>query len=164
MRTCGAALVVLLMLTLSPRAPGQRSSTALVLRVGPESRIEPSQKVLSFHAMDDVNQTAQVAVAVRALPQQQILVRARLDQLDGPSGPVPVTSVTWTGAAVRSSGGGTLAACGNGRFSPGQSEDLAWNWKDSGTLACRFDFTLGASGALPPGRYTGTVNLSVATQ
>ena len=158
-------LAVLLMLSLSPGAPGQRNgSTRLVLSVGPESRIEPSQIVLAFHAMDNLNQTAQVAVAVRALPQQQIHVLARLDELNGPGGRLPVAAVTWTGAAVRSSGGGNLARCRDGTFSAGQSLDMALNWQKSGTLTCAFAFTLGASGGLAPGSYTGTVTLSVATE
>ena len=114
--------------------------------------------------MDNLSQTAQVAVAVRSLPQQEIRVLARLDHLNGPGGPVAVTAVTWTGATARSSGGGTLARCSNGTFSPGQSQDLALNWQRSGTLTCDFAFTLGASSGLTPGHYTGTVNLSVAAQ
>jgi len=165
MRKYAAALAVLLMLVLSPGAPGQRgASTALVVRVMPEARIEPGQIALEFRVADSVVQTANVTAWVRSLPNQQIRVLARLVRLQGPGGPVPVSAVSWTGATARATAGGNQASCASGAFAAGQAQDLALGWRRSGTLTCGFAFTLGDSGNLSPGRYSGTVDLSLAVQ
>lgn len=164
MRKYAAALAVALMLLLSPRAPGRGASTTLVVRVMPEARIDPSQIALEFRVADTVAQTVNVAAWVRSLPNQQIRVSARLDKLEGPSGPVPVTAVSWTGAVARATAGGNQARCTSGAFAAGQTQDLVLSWRQSGTLTCTFAFTLAESGNLSPGLYSGTVNLSVVAQ
>ena len=165
MRKYAAALVVLLMLALSPGAPGQRSaSTALVVRVMPEARIEPGQIALKFRVADSMVQTVNVAAWVRSLPNQQIRVSARLDKLQGPNGPVPVTALSWTGAVARATAGGNQARCTSGAFAPGPPQDLVLGWRQSGTLTCAFTFKLAEPGDLATGLYSGTVDLSVTAQ
>ena len=165
MRKYAASLALLLMLLLSPRAPGQRgASSTLVVRITPEARVDPSQIALQFRVSDGVVQTVNVAAWVRSLPKQQIRVSARMDKLQGPGGPVPVTAVSWTGAVARSTGGGNQAKCSSGAFATGQAEDLVLGWGQSGTLTCTFVFTLSESSSLAPGLYSGTVNLAVAAQ
>src|ERR1035441_6427307 len=163
MRKYAAALVLLLMLALSPRAPGQRgASSTLVVRVMPEARIDPTQIALQFRVADGVVQTVNVAAWVRSLPNRQIRILARTDKLQGPNGPVPVTAVSWTGAVARSTAGGNQARCTSGAFATGQAQDLVLGWRQSGTLTCAFAFKLAESGNLTPGLYSGTVDLSVA--
>ena len=165
MRKYAASLTVLLLLALSPRAPGQRgASSTLVVRVTPEARLDPGQIALEFQVADRVVRTVNVSAWVRALPNQQIRVSARLDKLQGPSGPAPVAAVSWTGAVARSTAGGSRASCTNGAFAAGQTQDLVLGWRQSGTLTCTFAFTLSGSGNLVPGAYSGTVDLSVTTQ
>jgi hypothetical protein len=165
MRKYVAALVVVLMLALSPRAPGQRgASTTLVVRVMPEARIDPSRIALEFRVADTVVQTVNVAAWVRSLPNQQIRVSARLEKLEGPNGPVPVTAVSWTGAVAHATAGGNQARCTSDAFAAGQSQDLTLGWRQSGTLTCTFAFRLAESNNLAPGLYSGTVDLSVTTQ
>jgi hypothetical protein len=165
MRKYAAALAVLLMLVLSPGAPGQHgASTVLVVQVMPEARIEPGQIALAFRVADRVVQTANVAAWVRSLPNQQIRVFARLATLQGPNGPVPVTAVSWKGAVAQSTAGGNQASCTSGAFAAGQAQDLALGWRKSGTLTCTIAFALVESSNLPPGLYSGTVELSLAAQ
>jgi len=130
----------------------------------PEARIEPGQIALEFRVADRVVQTANVAAWVRALPNQQIRILARLAKLQGPNGPAPVTAVTWTGAVARSTAGGNQANCASGAFAAGQTQDLALGWRQSGALTCTFAFTLVEPGKLSPGLYSGTVDLSLSVQ
>jgi hypothetical protein len=165
MRKYAAPLALLLMLVMGSSAPGQRgASSTLTLRVMPEARIDPAQIALQFRVASGVVQSVRVTAWVRSLPKQRIRVLALLDRLQGPSGPVPVTAVSWTGAVAGSSAGGNQASCSSGAFAPGQPQDLVLAWRQSGTLTCAFLFTLAESAALQEGTYFGTVDLSVSAQ
>ena len=135
-----------------------------MVRVGPEARLEPTQIALQFQVAESVVQTARVGAWVRSQPGQQIRVLARLAELRGPNGPVPVTAVTWTGAVAQSAAGGHQARCANGAFVAGQAQDLVLGWHNSGTLTCDIAFTVAAPGSLSPGVYSGTVDLALSVQ
>ena len=165
MRKYAAALTIVLMLGLSPRAPGQRdASNTLVVRVMPEARIEPGQIALEFRVADRVVQTAKVAAWVRSLPHQQIRISARLARLEGPHGAVPVTAVNWRGVVASATAGGKQASCTNGTFAASQAQDLVLGWRNPGSVTCEISFKLVEAGELSPGMYSGTVDLSVTAQ
>lgn len=162
MRKYAAAVLMLLSLGLSPRATGQRgASNTLVVRVMPEARIEPGRIALEFRVADRVVQTANVAAWVRSLPNQPIRISARLAHLDGPQGQVPASAVNWTGAVARATAGGKQASCSSGSFASGEAQDLVLGWRQSGMLTCVFSFKLVEAAKLPPGLYSGTVDLVV---
>jgi len=148
----------------------QRSGTAtLVLRVNPEARLDPQQVTLNFRVSADgtsdvTSQTTSVGALVRALPGQQIRVTAQLVSLNGPDGPVPVTAVGWAGSTTRATAGGQAATCSSGTFQAGVTQDLVLGWQRSGILTCAVNFALAAPRDLPPGLYSGIVNLAVDTQ
>ena len=151
-----AAVTALLLACLVSLSGAQRSgTTALVVHVNQEARLDPPQVALNFRvsadgASDVTSQTATVAAAVRALPGQQIRVTARLVTLTGPDGPVPVTQVGWAGSTTRATAGGQAATCSSGTFQPGASQDLVMGWQRSGILTCAVDFALAAPRNLPP--------------
>lgn len=165
-----AAVTALLLACLVSLSGAQRSgTTALVVHVNQEARLDPPQVALNFRvsadgASDVTSQTATVAAAVRALPGQQIRVTAQLVTLTGPDGPVPVTQVGWVGSTTRATAGGQAATCSSGTFQPGATQDLVLGWQRSGVLTCAVDFALAAPRNLPPGLYSGTVNLALATR
>jgi hypothetical protein len=167
MRKYAGVLATLLMLALGPRAPGQRTaSTDLMVRIGPEARIEPNRIPLQFRVSadrhsDQVVQTANIAAWVRSLPQQRIRVSARLLSLAGPGGPLAPAELGWTGAATGYTAGGHQAMCTSGAFATGQAQDLVAGWQKSGTLRCAIAFRLLEPQHLAAGLYTGSVDLSV---
>jgi hypothetical protein len=145
------------------------SGTTLVVRVGPEARVTPSQVSLNFlvtadGAGDVTSRTATVEAWIRVSPGQQIKLGARAAALSGPSGPVPSSTLAWSGSGGQATGGGRQAACTSGRFAGAASQDLAVNWLLSGTLTCQVLFSLADPRSLAPGSYTGTVELTLRGQ
>jgi len=144
----------------------QRSTTALVVQVTPEARLNLAQIALNFRVsadgMSDVtSQTQMVAAWVRALPGQAIRVTASAGALGGPSGSVPLSALSWSGSVAGATAGGQQAACTSGSFGTGASQDLVAAWARSGTLACAVTFSLADPRSLPPGLYTGLVSLAI---
>jgi hypothetical protein len=163
-----ALAVLMLACLVSPGGAQHSGTTALVVQVNPEARLDPQQVALNFRvsadgASDATTQTTSVAASVRALPGQRIRVTARLVSLDGPDGPVPVTQVGWAGSTTRATAGGQAATCSSGTFQPGVTHDLVLGWQRSGILACAVNFVLAAPRNLSPGLYSGTVNLALDT-
>lgn len=141
----------------------------MVLRVSPESRLDPQQIALSFFVSPDgtkdvITVPAQVVASVRALTGQSIRVTALLPSLDGPAGPVSAGAVSWIGSASGATGNARQATCSNGAFAPGIAQDLVAGWQTSGTLTCSLIFQLIQPHTLPPGAYSGRVSFAVATQ
>lgn len=152
------------------RAGAQRTgSTTLALRVSPEAHLSPGQVALRFVVTADglgeiTSQTETVAAWVRALPGQRIRLIARMASLAGPSGTVPIGAVRWSGASQRATGGGQAATCSAGSFAGGATQDLVAAWQVSGTLTCAVTFSLGDPHSLPPGAYTGAVDLTLRAE
>jgi len=144
----------------------QRSTTALVVQVVPEARLNLSRIALSFRVsadgMSDVTSTTQtVAAWVRALPGQPIRVTASAGALGGQSGSLPLSALRWSGSVAGATGGGQQAACTDGSFETGATQDLVAAWARSGTLTCTVTFSLADPRTLPPGLYTGWVSLAI---
>jgi hypothetical protein len=164
----GAVAVLLLVCIITSNA--QRSgTTTLVLQVNPEARLDPQQITLNFRvsgdgASDVTSQTTNVTAWVRALPGQQIRVTARLASLAGPDGPVPITALRWSGSTTRAIAGGRAATCSSGTFQTGAVHDLVLGWQQSGIMSCAVNFGLLAPRNLPPGLYSGTVQLALITR
>jgi hypothetical protein len=157
-------LLILLCVTATPRAFTQRnSSTVLVVRIGPEARVDPSQITLSFRVPDQLVQTATVTALVRALPNQQIHIAAHLLSLTGPGGPVPPTALAWNGTVSGATSGGQQAGCTSGAFASGSMPSLATNWRQSGMLRCTVSFALSGA-ALAAGSYSGMLSLAATAQ
>jgi hypothetical protein len=160
-------LVALLLVCLVSLGGAQRTGmTTLVLRVSQEARLDPQQVALNFRVSADgtsdvTSQTTSVGAWVRALPGQQIRVTAQLVGLNGPDGPVPVTQVGWAGSPARATAGAQAATCSSGTFQPGATQDLVLGWQRSGILTCTVNFALAEPRNLPPGLYSGTVNLAL---
>lgn len=143
-------------------------TTALVLRVPPESRIDPSQIALSFFVSPDgradvITAPAQIVARVRALSGQTIRITAVLPELQGPSGPLPAAAVSWNGAVAGATGSARQATCASGAFASG-AQDLVVGWHTSGELTCSLNFQLAHPRTLPPGAYSGIVTLAIAAQ
>lgn len=161
-------LVLVLFVIPAVRMTAQRSgSTSLVLRVAPESRLDPRQVTLHFRRSGDgssdvVTQSATVVASVRALPGQRIRVTASLPNLQGPDGAVPAGNVRWTSSSSTAAGGGRQAACIGGTFSSAFPQDLVQGWGSPGILTCVLNFELG--GGLPPGSYFGIVTLAISAE
>ena len=144
-------------------------TTTLVLRVGPEARVDPQQVPLSFVVSTDgtadvTTVPVQITARVRALAGQAIRVTGQLKNLQGPSGPVDAGAVRWAGSVVNATGAARQAACSSGAFASGASENLVAGWQTSGLLVCALNFQLTQPRSFPPGAYSGTVQLAVATQ
>lgn len=152
------------------QAMAQRSGTSsLVVQVAPEARLAPQQVLLSFQISSDgtsnvTTASAAVTAWVRAAPGQAIRVRASLEDLAGPSGPVSASAVGWRGSAVSAAGGGRQAACSSGAFAPGAAQDLVLGWEAPGTLTCSVSFELNGVSGLRPGVYSGVVRLAVVIE
>jgi len=166
MPTRTSLFAVLMLTCLAPSRAQQIASTALVLEIAPESRLEPLQIPLNFRISADgasnaTTQTATVTAWVRATPGQA----PRLTMtLVGFSGPAPGSSVQWSGSVARASKGAQSATCSEGAFQNADAQNLAQGWLQSGILACTLTFRLASPGALPPGAYTGSVQLAVASR
>jgi len=144
----------------------ERASAAMVVRVDPEARIQPTQVTLNFRVAEDgtadlASQSAQISAWVRALPNQRIRITATLDDFVGPAGAVPASSIWWSGTVTRASLGGREATLTSGSFGGGMEQDLIAGWQRSGTLACTVTFSLADRRALPPGTYTGAVRFAL---
>jgi hypothetical protein len=152
------------------RVGAQRTgSTTLVLRVSPEAHLNPGQVTLRFMVTADglgeiTSQTEAISAWVRALPGQRIRLIARMAGLSGPSGTVPGEAVRWSGASQRATGGGQSATCSAGSFAGGATQDLVAAWQVSGTLTCAVTFSMGDPRSLPPGVYTGAVDLTLRAE
>ena len=165
-RTLAVALM-LFVWTLARGVAQHSGTTNLVLRVGPEARLDPNQVVLHFRVSADGNsdvttQAANLAAWVRALPGQRIRITAQLASLEGPDGPAAVSAVRWSGSALNAVAGARQAGCTGGVFGQGL-QDLVQGWVGSGGLTCALKFDLTPVRDLQPGLYTGVVNLAVST-
>jgi len=162
--------VFVLLLWPAVRGVAQRSgTTSLVLRVAPEVRLSPQQVALHFRvsaegASDVTTESAVIAAWVRALPGQQIRMTSRLENLQGPDGPVPASAVRWAGSTRNATGGGRQAECTSGVFAAGAVQDMVQGWDRSGILTCAVSFELAEARSLPPGQYSGVVSLAVEGQ
>ncbi len=159
-------LVVLALLVLpAGRVTAQRSgSTTLVLRVAPESRLEPRQAVLNFRvsadgASDVTTQSATVSAWVRPLSGQTVRLTADLSGLQGPDGIAAAGALQWAGSRTSAAGGARAAACTSGVFDSAP-QDLVQGWGGAGSLTCAVNFQLSRPG-LSPGLYSGTVTFAI---
>ncbi|MEI9971796.1 MAG: hypothetical protein WDO73_06915 [Ignavibacteriota bacterium] len=109
-------------------------------------------------------QTAVVTAKVRALSGQKFRVMARMTNLQGPAGGAPAATLRWTAAVVSATAGATQATCAGGAFRGATSQDVVQGWGRSGTLSCAMTFELTGARTLPPGVYSGIVDLSVGAQ
>jgi hypothetical protein len=136
------------------------------LNVVPESQLIPTQFSVRFivsadGASDSLSQT-QIAVArIRALPNRQIHLTARLRDVSGPSGAAPAAVIEWSGSPLNATGGAMSATCTSGSFASAPSQEMVEGWPSSGTLTCRVAFTLANPRALPPGPYTASFDLTL---
>jgi len=164
-----AGVAILLALPLVLSAQPRSGNTALALQVTPEARLMPLQVTLRFHVSADgsasvMSQTAVVEAWMRAAPQQQVHLEARLTAFSGPDGTVPPETVSFSGAVLSAAGGGQAANCTAGSFQDASPLDLAAGWERPGKLACTVAFSLRGAPALPAGDYTGTVDLTLAAR
>jgi hypothetical protein len=147
----------------------QTTTTTLQVRIEPEAHVAPQQIALRLRVSADgtsdvTTQTETIAAWVRALPGQRIRLQTRILSLTGPSGPISPTSLGWSGGFLRTSSGAQGAACTAGTFDATQAADLISNWTRSASLACAVTFSLIAPATLPPGTYTGTIELTVRSE
>jgi len=143
-------------------------STSLLLQINPEARIDPQQVALNFRvsadgASDVTTQAANVTAWVRALRGQQIRVTAQLASPNGPNGPVSA-AVRWSGSTTRATAGARAATCSSGTLQSSAAGDLVLGWQESGILTCAINFDLVSPRSLPPGLYSGTVQLTVTAR
>jgi hypothetical protein len=163
-------LVAILLLACWMQVGAQRDGNiTLVVRVTPEAHIMPSQVSLRFRisgdsASDIVSQNEVVAAWVRAVPGQHIRLTANLRGLIGPLGAVPSPTVHWTGKRAQATGGGQVASCTSGTLASGSTSDLIAGWQRSGMLSCAVAFGLPNPQSLPPGAYTGQVDLAISAE
>ncbi len=140
-------------------------STRLMVRVEPGAYLTPAEIPLRFvvpdGAGDAAGQTATLFAWVRSAPGQQIHVTARIGEVRGPSGPVESRAIGWDASVARATAGGQSAACVNGSFASGETQELVSGWSQSGTLTCALAFAPREGSALAPGVYTGTVRLAL---
>jgi hypothetical protein len=165
----GKARLVGILLLASVVTGGAEHSgtTALVLQVRPEARLDPQQIDVHFRVsadgLSDVSsQTANVTAWVRSLPGRPIRVSARLAAWNGPDGPAPAGALRWTGVSIHATAGAQAANCSSGIFQEGASHDLVLGWQQSGILTCAMKLELAAPRDLPPGLYSGSVNLALS--
>jgi hypothetical protein len=169
MMRANVVLAALAVLCLCAGVGAQRSgSTALEVRIAPEEHLNQSRIALQFHvsadgAGDVASQRATVAAWVRVLPGHRILLTAAIGPVSGPSGPLPPSAIRWSGSLVSATGGGQNAACTAGTFDGPAPQNLVTGWNRSGSLTCAVVFSLNSAAGLPPGRYSGTVELAVRT-
>jgi hypothetical protein len=170
MRKSALAVSVMLFVWPAMQAASQNSGTAqLMLRVGPEARLDPQEVALRFRvsqdgASDVTTASSVISAWVRNLPGQAIRVTAELASFHGPAGPVAGTTVRWTGSIASATGGGRQATCSSGTFAAGTVQDLVTNWQRPGIVNCSVNFELAEPGTLSPGLYAGVVKLAVAEQ
>jgi hypothetical protein len=142
----------------------QTTTTKLQVQIQPEAHLAPQQISLSFRVSPDgssevTRQTESIAAWVRALPGQRIRLQARVLSMTGPIGPISPTALGWSGGLIRASSGAQNATCTAGTFDGAQPADLISNWTRFASLACAVTFLLISPRTLPPGSYTGTVDL-----
>ncbi|MBZ5624916.1 MAG: hypothetical protein LAQ69_40370 [Acidobacteriia bacterium] len=170
MRNTRPIIAGLATLCLAATVAAQRTATTtLVVRVAPEQRLNVSRVSLQFRvsadgAGDVTSQTATVAAWVRALPGQRIRLTATTGSLSGPPGAVPSSAIRWSGSPASATGGGQGASCTSGSFESHGPQDLVAGWTRSGTLSCAVVFSLADPRSLPPGQYTGTVDLALRAE
>lgn len=134
------------------------ATTSLVLRVGPEARLDPQQVALTFRVSADGSSdvttvSAVVAARARTAPGQSLRVTARLLNLDA--------QVQWTSSILSAAGGGQQASCSSGVLAPGATQDLVTGWQSSGLVTCSVNFQLVDPRSLAPGVYAGIVQLGM---
>jgi hypothetical protein len=147
----------------------QRATTTLRVQIQPEAHLAPQQISLQFRVSPDgsndiTSQTESIAAWVRALPGQRIRLQARVLSLNGPTGPIAPATLRWSGALLRASSGGQQASCTAGIYDAAQPGDLISNWTRSASLACAVTFSLISPSTLPPGTYTGTIDLTLRSE
>ena len=145
------------------------ATTVLQVQVQPEAHLAPQQISLRFRVSPDgssdvTSQTESIAAWVRALPGQRIRLQTRVVSLTGPPGPISPTALGWSGGLIRVGSSAQNAACTAGTFDPAQAADLIANWTRSASLACAVTFSLISPGTLPPGSYSGTIELTLRSE
>jgi len=165
----GVLAILLLAFAVRPGGAQTSGTAMLLLRVGPEARLDPQQIALNFRVSADgdadvTTQATNVIAWVRSLPGQQIRITAQLVSLQGPGGPMSAVAIRWAGSKARATAGGQGATCSSGTFEPGVIRDLVAGWQQSGILTCTVKFELTASPNLYPGLYSGTLNLALDTR
>ena len=145
------------------------ATTVLQVQVQPEAHLAPQQISLRFRVSPDgssdvTSQTESIAAWVRALPGQRIRLLTRVVSLTGPTGPISPTALGWSGGPIRPGSGAQNAGCTAGTFDPAQAADLIANWTRSASLACSVTFSLISPGTLPPGSYSGTIELTLRSE
>lgn len=147
----------------------QTATTMLQVQVRPEVHLAPQQISLRLLVSPDgsagvTTQTESIAAWVRALPGQRIRLQTRVLSLTGPNGPISPTALGWSGGLIRASSGAQNATCTAGTFDAAQPGDLIANWTRSASLTCGVTFSLISPGTLPPGSYTGTIELTLRSE
>ena len=147
----------------------QNAATTLQVVIQPEVHLAPQQISLRFQVSPDgssgvTSQTESIAAWVRALPGQRIRLQARVLSLTGPTGPISPTALGWSGSLVRASASAPAAAGTAGTFEAANPGDLISNWMRSASLTCVVTFSLLSPGTLPPGSYTGTIELTLRSE
>ena len=147
----------------------QTTTTKLQVQIQPEAHLAPQQISLSFRVSPDgssdvTSQTESIAAWVRALPGQRIRLQTRVVSLTGPTGPISPTALGWSGGLIRAGSSAQNAACTAGTFDGVQAADLIANWTRSASLACAVTFSLISPSTLPPGSYSGTIELTLRSE
>lgn len=131
-----------------------QSTTQVVVRVGPEAKLNVNSVPLRF-ALPSLQPVSVVVEAwARPLPGQRVRLVAIPDH-----GAIPASALQWTGEKIGARGGGAAAGCTSGTLK--QSRSLADNWNAPGTLTCRFTFSLADAEHLAPGVYAGGLRLDL---
>ncbi len=161
----GSALVALG--DFAPVRAQRTGSTTLMVRVAPESYLNPSHIDLHYTISGDgsadiTSQSHSIAAWVRAAPGQQIRLTARFVPAAGVPGASPV--IRWAGAPVLATLGGQAGTCTAGTAEAGATVELVSGWLRSGTLTCAVTFSLASPRALPPGDYRVGVDLSLFSE
>ena len=170
MRRLAYALCVLCAQWLSSALLAQSSGiTRLVVRVEPDVLLSEPRVALRFYLdpaspSSVTSQTAVITARVRTLPGQRIRLLAQASALAGPAGDLPASSIGWTGASINPSAQSGEAACTSGTFRSSVLQDLVSGWGRSGTVTCEITFSLAAPDRLPPGAYSGIIDLTVRTE
>jgi hypothetical protein len=135
--SCARTLAALFFLTGTLTASETRVGTGLMLRVGPEAWLSPSQVQVEFVVPEGgavvAGQAINLHVKIRMLPGQVTQLGAKVVDLQGTEGPVPASAMSWT----------------------------AYTWDQSGTFTVEITFSLTAPADWRPGLYSGRVDLAL---
>jgi len=146
-----------------------QASTGLAVQVTPEAHLDPTQVALRFQVSEDgtgdiTSQTQAIAAWVRALPNQQIRVTARLENVTGPDSARLASGIQFSGSATRATEGARGATCASGSFVGGAAQELVAGWRRNGRLTCSVRFALANPRSLQPGVYAAVLSLAVRAE